>query len=159
MSASAVPDARYGCFDVCPTQIRPLAIDDYSKGHLQLLSVLTETPDRGQQAYEDQFKLLQSIANTYYIVALTSKDDPSKVIGSGSVIVERKFIRGHASLAHIEDIVVSKDIQGKGLGKKLLQSLILLSKRLGCYKTLLDCSDENRGACYQASLRVFVYHA
>lgn len=126
-------------------QVRPLAIDDYKRGHLDLLTGLTEAPDTGAQAYADRFQLLKIIPNTYYIIVFTPKDNPEKVVASGTLLVERKFIRNLASSAHIEDIVVDKAIQGKGLGKKLLQSLIILSRALGNYKTLLDCSDENRG--------------
>jgi glucosamine-phosphate N-acetyltransferase len=45
-------------------------------------------------------------------------------------------------VAHIEDVVVSKEYQGKGIGEMLIQSLLDLAKDSDCYKTILDCSDE-----------------
>lgn len=128
-------------------------MDDYKRGHLDLLSGLTQAPDTGEPGYTERFKLMKSFPGTYYIIVFTPKDNPDKVVASGTLLVERKFIRNLASSGHIEDIVVDKAIQGKGLGKKLLQSLIILSRAVGNYKTLLDCSDENRGKAQQVSMR------
>ena len=33
--------------------------------------------------------------------------------------------------------------RGKGLGKRLMQHLTRIGGLLGCYKTILDCSEEN----------------
>ena len=46
---------------------------------------------------------------------------------------------------HIEDIAVDTSVQGKGLGKKIINALTLLSETLGAYKVILDCSEENKG--------------
>jgi glucosamine-phosphate N-acetyltransferase len=48
-------------------------------------------------------------------------------------------------VGHIEDIVVHCDYRKYGLGKKIIQYLTALSEQNGCYKTILDCSEENAG--------------
>jgi glucosamine-phosphate N-acetyltransferase len=48
-------------------------------------------------------------------------------------------------IGHIEDISISKDHQGKGLGKLLINALSAVAKGVGCYKCILDCSPENVG--------------
>lgn len=48
-------------------------------------------------------------------------------------------------VGHIEDIAVAKDQQGKKLGLKLIQALDFISEKVGCYKTILDCSEPNEG--------------
>lgn len=48
-------------------------------------------------------------------------------------------------VGHIEDIAVTKDQQGKKLGLRIIQALDHLAEKVGCYKTILDCSEANEG--------------
>lgn len=48
-------------------------------------------------------------------------------------------------VGHIEDIAVAKDQQGKKLGLRLIQALDFIAEKVGCYKTILDCSEANEG--------------
>jgi len=73
--------------------IRPLSLTDYERGHLYVLSVLTQTPDVGASAWGSTFKLMSSIPNTYYILVIVDKEN-DRVVGAGSVFMERKFLRG-----------------------------------------------------------------
>jgi glucosamine-phosphate N-acetyltransferase len=113
--------------------LRPLASTDYARGHLQLLSVLTLAPDIGQSAWEEQFKAMVEVKGTYYsIVILDAASD--RIVGGGTLLTERKFIRGLGSVGHLEDIVVDKSVQGKGFGKIIIEVLTTLSESLGNYK-------------------------
>jgi len=76
---------------------------------------------------------------------LVITDDKEKVVGTGAVIVERKFIHELGMVGHIEDIAVAKDQQGKKLGLRIIQALDHVAKEVGCYKTILDCSEANEG--------------
>lgn len=46
--------------------MRPLASDDYHKGHLQLMAVLTVAPDVGEAAWVQQFGEMLAATNVYY---------------------------------------------------------------------------------------------
>ena len=81
--------------------------------------------------------------DTYYILVICDSQDA--VVGTGAVIVERKFIHNLGLVGHIEDIAVAKDQQGKKLGLRLIQALDYLAKEVGCYKSILDCSEANEG--------------
>lgn len=48
-------------------------------------------------------------------------------------------------VGHIEDIAVAKDQQGKKLGLRIIQALDYVAEHVGCYKTILDCSEANEG--------------
>lgn len=72
-------------------------------------------------------------------------DSQNVVVGTGAVIVERKFIHSLGLVGHIEDIAVAKDQQGKKLGLRLIQALDYLAREVGCYKSILDCSEANEG--------------
>jgi GNAT superfamily N-acetyltransferase len=59
----------------------------------------------------------------------------------GTLFVESKHIH-HAGLSgHIEDIVVSPSMRGKGIGQILVSGLKELASNVGCYKTILDCQE------------------
>lgn len=70
------------------------------------------------------------------------------VVGAGTLFIEYKFIRELALKGHIEDIVVSKEHQGKGLGKMIVAELVEESKRRGCYKVAL-CTAPDKVGFYQ----------
>ncbi|KAH9975459.1 acyl-CoA N-acyltransferase [Lactifluus volemus] len=122
--------------------IRPLASTDYERGHLSVLSVLTQTPDVGAAAWTSQFHALNSAPNTYYILVIVSRET-DRIVGTGGVFVERKFLRGLGRVGHIEDIAVASEMQGKKLGLRIIQALTHIAENAGCYKTILDCSDDN----------------
>jgi glucosamine-phosphate N-acetyltransferase len=52
-------------------------------------------------------------------------------------------IHNLASVAHIEEIAIRKEHQGKKLGLKMIQALVSVAKNVGCYKSILACSEEN----------------
>jgi glucosamine-phosphate N-acetyltransferase len=56
-------------------------------------------------------------------------------------------------IGHIEDIAVAKDQQGKKLGLKIIQALDFISEKLGCYKSILDCSEANEGFYVKCGFR------
>ena len=126
-------------------QIRPLASTDYERGHLAVLAVLTQTPDVGAEAWTTQFRAMRSEPGTYYIVVVVSRES-DRIVGSGGVFVERKFLRGLGRVGHIEDIAVAREMQGKKLGLRIIQALTQISEDVGCYKTILNCSETNIGA-------------
>jgi GNAT superfamily N-acetyltransferase len=84
---------------------------------------------------------IQSNQIYFPIVIILKATD--QVVATGNVFIEKKFLRGLGSVGHIEDIAVDKTQQGKKLGLRLIQTLTDISEALGCYKTILDCSDEN----------------
>ncbi|KAG8996553.1 hypothetical protein FRB90_012692 [Tulasnella sp. 427] len=131
--------------------IRPLASTDLTRGLFTVLSVLSPSPTPAQDAYASRFDLLRTInASTVFnglpptyltLVILTKADD--KIVATGSVIMERKFLRGLSLVGHIEDIAVDKAVQGKKLGFRIVTALTEISESLGAYKTILDCSVDN----------------
>jgi glucosamine-phosphate N-acetyltransferase len=59
------------------------------------------------------------------------------------VVLERKLLRNAGLIGHIEDIAVSKSMQGRKLGLRLINALDAISAAMGCYKVILDCSKDN----------------
>jgi len=109
-----------------------------------VLSVLTQAPDVGAEAWAAQFQAMRSEPATYYIVVVVSRET-DQIVASGGVFVERKFLRGLGRVGHIEDIAVSREMQGKKLGLRMIQVLTQIADDMGCYKTILDCDENNIG--------------
>ena len=121
-------------------------IDNLSeKDIIQILSLLNQLTN----VYNDDSELKEMVGdfkknifkfNSNIKIFIGSVDN--KIIAMGTIIVEQKIIHGFGKVAHIEDIVVDSECRGKGIGKKLIEHLISKSKEYGCYKTILNCSEE-----------------
>ncbi|GJX42620.1 glucosamine 6-phosphate N-acetyltransferase [Tanacetum coccineum] len=64
----------------------------------------------------------------------------SKIVATGSVFIEKKFVRSCGKAGHIEDVVVDSSARGMQLGKKVIGFLADHARSMGCYKKCL--SDE-----------------
>lgn len=117
--------------------LRLLEVDDYYRGFLQLLEQLTVVGSEKISLADFEAKF-NATHNQTYVVA---QDD--KIIATGSLLIEHKFIRQLGKVGHIEDVVVDKDIRGGGWGRKILDRLVSEAKTAGCYKIILDCSQAN----------------
>jgi glucosamine-phosphate N-acetyltransferase len=114
-----------------------------SSGFLDTLRVLTTVGQPSYATFLERYNYISSIPFTYFILVIL---DPSEtVVGTGAVIVERKFIHNMGLVGHIEDIAVAKNQQGKKLGLRIIQALDHVAKEVGCYKSILDCSEANEG--------------
>lgn len=120
--------------------MRPLNTEDYKKGYLDLLSQLTEVGEISQDKFLERFAEMKACKNNYFIVVIEDTKK-TKVIASGTLAVEHKFIHRNASRGRVEDIVVDKEYRKRQLGKLLVETLTLLSKEIGCYKTSLECTE------------------
>ena len=118
---------------------RLLSLDDYDRGYFELLSQLTIAPKVSFETFSNIFN--KKPQNQYILVI----EDPESqiIIGSGTILIEQKFIHGCSLIGHIEDVVVHKDYRKQGIGNILIQDLIEISKTLNCYKIILDCSLNN----------------
>ena len=65
-----------------------------------------------------------------------------KIVGSTTLLIEQKFIHDGGLVGHIEDVVVNKDFQGQKIGEKVMKYLLEIAKNRGCYKTILDCTED-----------------
>ena len=67
-----------------------------------------------------------------------------RIIATASLLLESKF-RYKEKCGHIEDVCVAKDYQRKGIGKILMDYVILQAKREPCYKLVLSTNEKNIG--------------
>ena len=122
--------------------IRRLEKDDYYRGYLTLLEQLTEVGNF--ITYQDFLDQFYRIINTDQHEIWVAEDN-GKIVATGTLLVERKFIHNLGSVGHIEDIVVDLSYRGHKLGQQIVELLIGRARSIGCYKTILDCSVSNIG--------------
>ena len=118
--------------------IRELQEDDLFNGFLESLDTLKKASDLGKEKANEILKKIKSNPSHVIFVAIVD----GKVVGSTTMLIEPKFIHNGGKVAHIEDVVVTKEYQGKGIGEKLIRSLLDYAKKNDCYKTILDSSDD-----------------
>ena len=119
-------------------EIRDIVETDIENGFLESLDSLREASDLDRKIGEDILKKI--IANPDHIIHVAEIN--GKIIGSTTLLIEQKFIHNGGRVGHIEDVVVSKEYEGRGIGIKLVSSLLKKAKMMNCYKTILDCQDE-----------------
>ncbi|KAI5778698.1 acyl-CoA N-acyltransferase [Geopyxis carbonaria] len=124
--------------------LRPLERSDYSAGFLDVLRVLTSVGDITQADWEARFDWMAARAEEYFVVVIADTNTGA-IVGVGSLVIERKFLRNLGAVGHIEDISVASEMQGKKFGLRLIQALDFIAQKVGCYKAILDCSEANRG--------------
>ena len=118
--------------------IREIEEDDLEKGFLETLDFLRNASDLDKNKANEILKKIKQNPNHIIHVAIDNK----KIVGSTTLLIEQKFIHNGGLVGHIEDVVVRKDYEGKGIGIKLVTSLLERAKEKNCYKTILDCKDD-----------------
>jgi len=120
--------------------IRELRKEDIWNGFLTTLDSLRQASNIEQSKSEEVFEKINS--NPDHIIVVAELD--GKIVGTTTLLIEPKFIHGGGLVGHIEDVVVDKNFQGQKIGEKIMKYLLEFAKNRGCYKTILDCTDDVR---------------
>jgi glucosamine-phosphate N-acetyltransferase len=118
--------------------IRELKEVDLWNGFLKSLDSLKQASNIEKSKAKEIFEKIDS--NPDHIIAVAEFD--GKIVGATTLLIESKFIHDGGLVGHIEDVVVDKEHQGQKIGEKIMNYLIEIAKNRGCYKTILDCTDD-----------------
>ena len=118
--------------------IRELRKEDLWNGFLTTLDSLRQASDIDRNKADEIFEKINS--NPDHIVVIAEVD--GKIVGTTTLLIEPKFIHKGGLVGHIEDVVVDKNFQGQKIGEKIMKYLLEFAKNRGCYKTILDCTDD-----------------
>jgi len=118
--------------------IREIEEGDLENGFLETLDFLRNASGLDKNKAKEILKKIKQNTNHIIYVAI----DDKKIVGSTTLLIEQKFIHDGGLVGHIEDVVVRKDYEGKGIGIKLVTSILECAKEKNCYKTILDCKDD-----------------
>ena len=101
---------------------------------LNLLNQLTSCYVFSKDRFEDIIYSLNSNHNIYVYV------ENDKIIGIITLLIEQKLIHNGSCVAHIEDLVVDKNYQNRGVARKLVDFCLSKLSTDKHYKIILDCS-------------------
>ncbi|MAR42485.1 MAG: hypothetical protein CMC48_00085 [Flavobacteriaceae bacterium] len=85
--------------------------------------------------WEDNSDFSQSFFSNKNVFCLVAESEKGQIMGSSSLHIIEKINR---KVGLIEDVVVSKKYRGKSVASSLVSQLISISKKEGCYKTILN---------------------
>lgn len=110
--------------------------------YLKLLGELSLAPDLDNALFEVNLNKIDRMGKII-VGYVSNSTNPNQIefVGSGTVIIEPKIIRGGKSVAHIEDIVVSSKWRGKKISQSILNQLKDFASISNCYKVILDCAE------------------
>lgn len=115
-------------------QIRKLNKNDYDQ-YLLLINDFKKTYF-SKIIFEELLDIINANSTIWVI------EEDGKLIGTGTLLYEYKFIRDISKCAHIEDVCINKDYRGKNYGTLLIDHLITEAQNNNCYKIILDCNSE-----------------
>jgi glucosamine-phosphate N-acetyltransferase len=108
-------------------------------GFLETLSALSNVGSLSIEELTSIFrKRLKIGVETYVGIDIIEK----RIISTGSIFFEQKFIHTGGIAAFIEDVAVHKEFQGKGYGRTIVEKLVNRAKEVNAYKIILACGDD-----------------
>tara|TARA_B110001454_G_C12582618_1_gene376765 strand:+ start:328 stop:762 length:435 start_codon:yes stop_codon:yes gene_type:complete len=119
-------------------KIREIVESDLDNGFLVSLDNLRKASNMDREIAMSILKKI--ISNPNHIIHVAEID--GRIVGSTTLLIEQKFIHDGGFVGHIEDVVVEKEFEGRGIGMKLVISLLEKAEEMNCYKTILDCKEE-----------------
>ncbi len=67
--------------------------------------------------------------------------DNQRLVGTCTLFLEPKFLRNGVVAAHMEDLSVMKEFEGKAVASLIAKKCVEFAKEKGCYRLILDCKD------------------
>ncbi|KJZ73457.1 hypothetical protein HIM_07251 [Hirsutella minnesotensis 3608] len=121
--------------------LRPLEKTDYAKGFLECLRDLTWMGNLTVDEFNERYDEMDTNGKgPYYYLVI---EHQGRIVGTGVVMVEKKFIQNRSTVGHVEEICIAKAHQGTGLGLAMLRGLDSVARAVGCNKSILNCSPHN----------------
>ena len=123
--------------------IHEIKYEDIDKGFLAVLENLVP-PDIDNNEYAKN--ILQKIKmNSLHKIFVAEDDSDGKLVGTITLLIEPKFINKGMQIGYIEDVSVTKEYEGLGIGSKLVTYATTYAiTREGCRKVLLYCSEKTK---------------
>jgi glucosamine-phosphate N-acetyltransferase len=124
---------------------RPLRLDDFHSGYLELLSQLTHVGQVTRDEFESRFDQMKQInlVKDHYVIVVIEDKQTQRIVGASTLFLEYKFIHRCAIRGRLEDVAVLESYRGKQIGELVVKIIVELAREAyNCYKLTLDCRDE-----------------
>lgn len=107
---------------------------------LETLRNLTEVGDLPKKQAQ-QLLLQMQQQDSHVFVAVKEE----QVVGCCTILIEQKIIHQGGLVGHIEDVATRKGYERQGIGRAVVSAAVTYARERGCYKVILDCSEEVAG--------------
>ena len=91
--------------------------------------------------WESKDSLSEGFFSNKNIFCLVAENDKDQIMGISTLHIIEKINR---KVGLIEDVVVYKEFRGKSVASSLVTQLISISKKEGCYKTILNTDSKTK---------------
>lgn len=115
-------------------------LTDLKNQYMDLLSELSICEELDNDIFYKKICDINSIGKIF--IAYKKTINFVEILGSGTIIIEPKIIRGGKNVGHVEDIVVKKSYRGNKIAQSILNKLKEFAKTSNCYKIILDCDEK-----------------
>jgi glucosamine-phosphate N-acetyltransferase len=119
----------------------PNNVEIIKNQYLLLLSELTLTTYIETSLFLENIEKIHEMGKIIVGVINHKSSNNIEIVASGTIIIEPKIIRAGKNVGHIEDIVVTKHMRGKGVCQQILHILKTIARENNCYKVILDCDN------------------
>lgn len=113
------------------TIFRNIVKNDYNE-YIQLIHT-----DISKEKYDI---FIDNVLGDYHQIIVLELE--SKLIATGTLLIEEKLTYGGCKMGHIENILVDEAYRGKGYGELLVKELLDKAKIMKCYRVDLNCNVE-----------------
>ena len=108
--------------------------NEFFYNYLTLLNEFRET----KFSKEFLLEFINSLPKNHNVFLLFDKEN--NIIGTITVILERKLINNGKLVCHIEDLIICKSYKNQGYGSKFLDFIKQYAREKNCYKIILNCN-------------------
>lgn len=117
-----------------------MRISDIDRGFFDTLSNLSPDLDRNtKKAIELLHEKRKNPLNKTF--AAISKD--GKVLGLATIFIDKKFTHNFCRRGYLEDVVVRKGYEGKGIGSALVRAATKFADKKKCQRVVLSCENKH----------------
>ncbi len=116
-------------------QIRLAAKEDLPRV-LDIYQGLTDDPEDTISIEEAEKKFEKFKAYPDYKIYVAEYD--KKIVGTFALLIMDNLAHRGEPSAIVEDVVISRELQGKGIGKEMMKYAMEISRKKGCYKMVLS---------------------
>ena len=114
-------------------KFRQLEYNDYHKEYLKLI-------ESNNITFTQFDEYIKTVLNDNHIIIVIENNN--KIIGTGTLLIERKLTHNFCKMGHIENILIHPEYRKKGLGELLVKKLLKIAKLNKCYRIDLTCVEE-----------------
>lgn len=115
-----------------------------SADFFKLYAQLTECTQLEESKFEEWFnELIHNPLFVLFGVTKRNEDVPHvTLVGTACLYIQPRYYRDGAKSAIVEDIVIDEQYRGRGVGSKLLSTILQYAHERQFYKVTLQCSDD-----------------